>query len=1004
MKTTMPIFVSPVLNYSETDQIRQILAELAWDEEWDEARAARVQELAKEWIGKIRAGDSSSSDIETFLQNYPLASPEGRALMTLAEALLRIPDADTANVLVAEKIGVSDWKKIGGSGFFSAATRMGLGLAKSMLGGFFAGVSKPVIRKATEETVRRLGAQFVVGETIGDALQMAATESLSGYRMSFDMLGEGARTLADAERYYKSYVEAAHTIGDANDLTLPVERRHGLSIKLSALHPRYVWTQRESCIPVIVDRVMDICTIAARKGMTVTVDAEESERLELSLDIIARVVTRLRDTPETAAWTGFGLAIQAYERRAHATIDYICDLARASGMRLQIRLVKGAYWDGEIKRAQTAGWASYPVFTRKYHTDLSYLRGAQKMLAARDVITPMFATHNATTAAAILDMAGADKSGFEFQRLYGMGQILGRVLRDEAGVPVTCYAPVGSYEDLLPYLVRRMLENGANTSFVSQIRNADVAPDQLTRDVVAMARSGLDKAFSLPLPPALYGDHRVNSRGVDLSRFLNYRAFHDAIPPVFSPEAQISPAVSEAFSFAKNGFTTWGRMPADLRAQTLERAADLIEHHTGKMMRLLHSEAKKTVGDALAEIREAVDFCRYYASEGRRICGEDGQVLTGPTGERNTLFLRGRGVFVTISPWNFPLAIFLGQVAAALMAGNAVLAKPAEQTPKIADFMVSLLHQAGVPEDALICMHGDGTLGAELVAHPDVAGVAFTGSTEVAQVINRALAAKDGPIVPLIAETGGQNAMIVDSTALPEHVVDDVLVSAFGSAGQRCSALRVLYLQDEIADRVIALLQGAVPLLKMGAPDQIDTDIGPVIDQDAVDKLTAHISYLNGFATKIAEVPHPHAGDDGLIGTYFAPCVYEIDHLARLKGEVFGPILHVIRFSAEHVTDIVADINRAGYGLTFGIQSRLERRHAELAKAVKAGNIYINRTMIGAVVGVQPFGGQGLSGTGPKAGGPHYLPRFATEVTVTDNIMATGGNVDLLSLAVEIPE
>lgn len=978
-------YKSPPLLHSEQDQVAAILAEL----NWDSARAERVKTKTIDYIKTIRNAPAGMSEVETFLQNYPLSSPEGRALMTLAEALLRVPDNDTADTLIAEKIAVSDWKKISGSGFFATASSFGLGMAKSMLGGFLSGVSKPVIRKATFETVRRLGAQFVVGETIESALKVAAKNTHKHSRMSFDMLGEGARTMADAERYFNAYIAAAHTIGDANDPTLPLMSKHGMSVKLSALHPRYTWTQANHCVPDIVAKLLHLCKIAAAKNFTLTVDAEESDRLEISLDIITQVAM----SPDLKGWDGFGLAIQAYDRRALSVIDYICDLAKTSGLRLQTRLVKGAYWDGEVKRAQTSGWAQYPVFTRKLHTDLSYLRCAQKMLDARHLITPMLATHNAASAAAVLELAGADKSGFEVQQLFGMGGHLGDILRNTEKLTVAQYAPVGSYEDLLPYLVRRMLENGANTSFVSQIRDPSVPPDHLARDVVATIKSMADKPLPLPLPLNLYKGDRLNSRGYDLSRVPEHDAFFASIPKHLNHVLKPSKPVPEVFKIARASFDGWNKTPAIDRANILGKVAHLLEDNTGELIYLLQTEGKKTLFDAIAEIREAVDFCHYYAARGVEDFAENGQVLTGPTGERNSLRLTGRGVFVAISPWNFPLAIFMGQITAALMAGNSVIAKPAEQTPLIADFAVDLLHKAGVPEDVLQLVQGDGKIGAQLVAHPDVAGVVFTGSFEVARLINRTLAAKDKAIVPLIAETGGQNAMIMDSTALPEQVLDDVLLSAFGSAGQRCSALRVLYLQDDIADKVIHLIQGALPLLKVGKATDISTDVPPVIDADALQTLKTHQLYLNSFAKHIASATLPKDADD----TYFAPCAYEIDSLERLKGEVFGPILHIIRYKAEYLEKVIAEINATGYGLTFGFHSRLQSRHELVSKTVKAGNIYINRNMIGAVVGVQPFGGQGLSGTGPKAGGPHYLHRFATEVTVTDNIMATGGNVDLLS-------
>ena len=986
-------FKSPLLTLSETEHVAALLKEL----DWDDARAGLVKAKTIEYIQTIRNKPAGFSDIETFLQNYPLSSIEGRALMTLAEALLRIPDTETADALIAEKLAVSNWDKIGGTGLFANASSFGLGLAKSMLGGFLSGISKPVIRKATFETVRRLGAQFVVGENIGAALKIAAKHSMPHSRphsrMSFDMLGEGARTTEDAERYFKTYKDAVNTIGDTNNPKLSLMQKNGMSVKLSALHPRYSWAQADTCVPEMTEKLLELCKIAAEKDLTLTVDAEESERLEMHLDIVTRVAL----SSELKGWDGFGLAVQAYDRRALDVIDYICHLSTTSGQRLQVRLVKGAYWDGEIKRAQTAGWNQYPVFTRKLNTDLSYLACTQKMLAARHLITPLFATHNAATAAAILELAGADKSGFEVQQLYGMGSHLGDILRTTENITVAQYAPVGSYEDLLPYLVRRMLENGANTSFVSQIRDASIPLENLARDVVSAVIALNDKPFPLSLPENLYGSDRLNSKGYDLSKEVERERFFSKVKDVSQISGisdKSSGDIDRIFQSAKIAFENWNQTPAISRAIILRKSADLMENNTGALIKLLQTEGKKTVFDAIAEIREAVDFCRYYAAQGEKDFCPEGIVLKGPTGERNTLNLSGRGIFIALSPWNFPLAIFIGQVAAALMAGNTVIAKPAEQTPKIANFAVLLLHQAGVPKDVLQLLQGDGKIGSQLVAHKDVAGVVFTGSSEVARLINRSLSAKEHAIVPLIAETGGQNAMIVDSTALPEQVLDDVLLSAFGSAGQRCSALRVLYLQNDIADRIIHLLKGALPLLKIGQAEDVRTDVPPVIDADALKMLQTHVLYLNSFATFVtaAKIPNDLSND-----TYFAPCIYEIDSLDRLKGEVFGPILHIIRYKAENLEKIIAEINATGYGLTFGFHSRLTSRHELVAKSIRAGNIYLNRNMIGAVVGVQPFGGQGLSGTGPKAGGPYYLHRFATEITITDNIMATGGNIDLLS-------
>lgn len=974
----------------EEEVVKDLLVTLSWGE----ARSLRVRQSAERLICGIREQKAAAHEMETFLQHYKLQSPEGLSLMTLAEALLRVPDAATADDLIAEKLDSAKWGSSGEGDALLKLAGIGMGLAKGVLGSFLGGIGKPVIRKSMEEAVRRIGQQFVLGRTIAEARQNGRAWEGKGFRLSYDMLGEGARTLEDAERYWKSYCEAARSVGDGDGAGKNLYARSGMSVKLSALHPRYVWAQEKICVPELVDRLVYICRIAAKHNIAVTVDAEEADRLDLSLKIINAVSAH----PDLAGWNGFGLAVQAYDKRCAALIDCLADMARRDKRVLQVRLVKGAYWDTEIKRAQAAGLKEYPVFTRKVHTDLSYLVCAQKLLRQRDVFYPMFATHNAFSVAAVLDLAEEKKDGFEFQRLHGMGEALGSLVVGDLFAPVSIYAPVGSYEDLLPYLVRRMLENGASVSFVNRIRDEHFSAQYLAGDpVLAIQESGAFRAKGIPLPEDLYGTQRLNSRSPDLSLSATRAEFlgRVAAVPVFSAGKTDTPLeqVGKIVAAANIAFPAWSHAPASARAGILLRMATILEDHMPELVALLQREAKRTLVDSISEVREAADFCRYYAAEGSHLFAEGGVKLPGPTGEDNRLILSGRGAFVCISPWNFPLAIFMGQIAAALMAGNTVLAKPAEQTPQIAAYALTLLHKAGLPPDVLQLVPGAGDVGAALVAHPAIAGVAFTGSTEVARAINRALAAKDGPIVPLIAETGGQNAMIVDSTALPEQVVDDVMLSAFGSAGQRCSALRVLYVQEDIAPRVLELLRGALHQLRVGDPCDPSTDVGPVIDADALKTLTAHKNYLDGFAKAIGETPLPQ----GLKGTYFAPCAYEMDSIKRLPREVFGPILHVIRYAAKDRDRVVADINSTGYGLTFGLHSRLEGRFSETAQKISAGNIYINRSMIGAVVGVQPFGGQGLSGTGPKAGGPHYLPRFAQEKTITVNTVATGGNVALIS-------
>ena len=1011
--------------------------------EWDDDRRLRVGRQAERFVQHIRDRKGGLGEIETFLEHYPLDSPEGLALMTLAEALLRIPDAATADALIGEKLAAGTWKTGGTSGVMKLAG-IGVNLARKTLGSFPDGAKRslirPLIRKGAEEAIRRIGQQFVVGENIVDALSAVKKLEHQGYRMSYDMLGEGARTAADASRYFERYAAGADIIGKAESLP----QKPGMSVKLSALHPRYSWTQKDRCIPDIIDRLSQLCRKAAESNISLTVDAEEADRLEISWEIIS-AIARL---PDLRGWDGFGLAIQAYDKRCFRLIDAIDDLAAEAARKIQVRLVKGAYWDTEIKRAQVSGLPDYPVFTRKANTDLSYLASARKLLALRDRIYPMFGTHNAHTVAAVLDMAGdaGDIEGFEFQRLYGMGGALYDSVLAEHRIPISIYAPVGSHEDLLPYLIRRMLENGANTSFVYQVISAgrDAAVKNPAKDPVQEAAEADPKSHPrIPLPRDLYGSGRRNSAGMDLSAEMVRTKFLEQIPPSttwrgvavtpiingqtpFKSESikngsiksgshqprqpHVSPGntnemiaevwdatedhLETAFIVARQGFKDWSKTLAAERAQTLRRAAELIELNTPKLVGLLQYEGGKTLLDSIGEVREAVDFCRYYAAKGEHLFHETGIVLPGPAGEENRLVMDARGIFVCISPWNFPLSIFMGQVAAALMAGNSVIAKPAEQTPLIAFEAVRLLLDAGVLPAAITLLPGDGRLGAAVVAHADVDGVAFTGSVEVGRLINRALAAKDGPIVPLIAETGGQNAMIVDSTALPEQVIDDVVLSAFGSAGQRCSALRVLYVQDEIADKLIGLLRGALQELRVGDPRLISIDVGPIIDADALKSLTSHVQSLQGFGRLVAQAPLP----EGLAGWYIAPSAYEIDHISRLPGEVFGPILHVIRYASKDLARVIQDINATGYGLTFGMQSRLQQRTAETGRQIEAGNVYINRSMIGAVVGVQPFGGRGYSGTGPKAGGPNYLHRFANEKSIAINTTDSGGNVALLNL------
>ncbi|HVW66032.1 MAG TPA: bifunctional proline dehydrogenase/L-glutamate gamma-semialdehyde dehydrogenase PutA [Nitrosospira sp.] len=1009
---------------------------------WNGSRARQVRFQAEEFIRHIRGHKHGLGDIEAVLAQYPLDSPEGVALMTLAEALLRIPDAGTADALIAEKVAAAKWKTRGKAGSMLRLAGIGMRLARRVLRDSPGDFERSLIRKGMKEAIGRIGQQFVLGEDIASARSAAKKWQRRGYRLSYDMLGEGARTAADADRYFERYLAAVDSAGLANDLEQGAGMA-GISVKLSALHPRYSWTQQDRCVPEITDRLSQLCRKAAENDVSLTVDAEEADRLEMSWKIISAVA----GLPGLREWNGFGLAIQTYDKRCFRLIDSIRDLAAESGRKVRVRLVKGAYWDTEIKRAQVAGLPGYPVFTRKANTDLSYLAAAQKLLALRGRIYPMFGTHNALTVAAVLNMAeaGGDWKGsrekawdFEFQRLHGMGEALHEKVLADYGVPVSIYAPVGRHEELLPYLIRRMLENGANTSFVHQILEDDtparqaMAATALEDPVEKAAKAHPRRNPRILLPGDLYGAARRNSAGIDFSAETARTGFLARIPsfpswrsltvtPLINGKVQyrehpgetghehLSPCdtretiaqiwnsepedIEAAFEAAREGRRIWRATPAAERAAALRRMADLIERDAPKLTGLLQYEGGKTLLDAFSEIREAADFCRYYAAEGERLFQEAGLALPGPTGEENRLVMEARGTFACISPWNFPLAIFMGQIAAALVAGNSVIAKPAEQTPVIAFAAVRLLLQAGIPPAAISLLPGNGHVGAALLAHDEVDGVAFTGSVEVARLINRTLAAKNGPIVPFIAETGGQNAMLVDSSALPEQVVDDVMLSAFGSAGQRCSALRVLYVQEEIADKVMELLRGALRELRIGDPRRLLTDIGPVIDAAALESLIRHVERLKGYGRLIGQAPLP----EGLAGWYIAPVAYEIDSISRLPGEVFGPILHIIRYAASDRARIIQEVNGTGYGLTCGIHSRLQQEAAKVAQQIEAGNVYVNRSMIGAVVGVQPFGGRGISGTGPKAGGPHYLPRFANEKTIAVNVAAAGGDLALLN-------
>ncbi|MEH2531833.1 RHH-type proline utilization regulon transcriptional repressor/proline dehydrogenase/delta 1-pyrroline-5-carboxylate dehydrogenase [Bradyrhizobium sp. AZCC 1588] len=993
----LPPFSAP---YAPDD--RAMAARLLQAARLDAAQERRIDRAATALIKAIRANDDPLGGVEDMLREFALSTKEGLALMVLAEALLRVPDARTADQFIEDKLGQGDFvhHETRSSAFLVNASAWALGMSarviqpgetpQGTIGRLTKRLGAPAVRAATRQAMRLMGNHFVLGETIEAALSRAQPHSARQQRYSFDMLGEGARTADDAARYFTSYASAIEAIGRTAD-DRPLPDRPGISVKLSALHPRFEAVSQARVMDELVPRLIDLARQAKAYDLNFTVDAEEADRLELSLDVIAAAFA----DPSLAGWDGFGLAIQAYQKRASDVIDYVDRLARSLDRNMMVRLVKGAYWDTEIKRAQERGLDGYPVFTRKAMTDLNYVACAKQLLALRPRIFPQFATHNALTVATILELA-TEQSGFEFQRLHGMGEALyAKLGEDRPDIAHRTYAPVGSHRDLLAYLVRRLLENGANSSFVALAADEAVPVSQLLRrpaDIVGSADHA--RHPNIPLPRDLYGPQRKNSRGIEfgeraaLSKLVSAIAA-ERLPASGSIADATEMEANAAVSAARAGFTNWSRTPAKTRAAVLKRAADLLEARAAHFIALLQREGRKTLDDSVSEVREAVDFCRYYAAQGREMFG-DGKPLPGPTGESNMLRLRGRGVFVAISPWNFPLAIFLGQVTAALMAGNAVVAKPAEQTPLIAAEAIRLLHEAGVPASALHLIAGDGRIGGALVAHPEIAGVVFTGSTEVARKINRALAAKDGPIVPLIAETGGINAMIVDATALPEQVADDVVTSAFRSAGQRCSALRLLFLQDDVADRVIEMIAGAARELVISDPCDPATHIGPVIDAEAKQRLDAHIERMK----KEARV---HFAGHAPQGNYVAPHIFELSDAGQLTEEVFGPVLHVARYRADRFDEVLQSVERSGYGLTLGIHSRIDDTVEDTIERLQVGNIYVNRNMIGAVVGVQPFGGHGLSGTGPKAGGPHYLARFATEQTVTINTAAAGGNAALMS-------
>ncbi|GAA4038731.1 bifunctional proline dehydrogenase/L-glutamate gamma-semialdehyde dehydrogenase PutA [Sphingomonas rosea] len=1013
----------------------QVVAERLVQAKLGPALEREAEAIARALVGHVRG--AKPAGLDAFMHAYDLGSDEGIALMCLAEALLRIPDAGTQDELIRDKLSGPDWsEKLGDSAspFVNAATFSLLLTGKVLdaaddrtsswkaaLGRAVGRLGEPVIRTAVGQAMKILGGQFVFGRTIDEALSRAAPERKKGLSHSFDMLGEAARTMADADRYADAYRGAIARI--AREAGEGVVRSPGISVKLSALHPRYEALHAEEAKAVIIPVLRELAAQASAANVHLTIDAEESDRLELQMDCLEALITD--DALFANGWTGLGIALQAYAKRARPVAEWVVELARAHRRKLMVRLVKGAYWDSEIKVAQVGGYDDYPVFTRKVATDVSYLACARVLLGASDAIYAAFATHNATTIGAIKALAGS--TPFEFQRLHGMGEELyeGLVkLEKQMGqpqTPVRIYAPVGSHKELLAYLVRRLLENGANSSFVNRIADAEVQVGDLIRDPVAQLEAMQPRRNpAIPCPGEMFGSARRNSSGCDLTdptilepllgrlSVLETKRWtagqgtgpRTAVTSPFNHDLVVGEAIEATTAdidamlrraaAAQQG---WDLAGGEARARLLDRTADLFEERREDFYSLCIREAGKALPDAILEVREAVDFLRYYAAEARRLF-TGAHRLPGPTGETNELRLHGRGVWTCISPWNFPLAIFTGPVAAALAAGNTAIAKPAEQTPLIGALAIRLMHEAGIPEDVVHLAVGDGKVGAALTAHPLTAGVAFTGSTAVAKAINRTLAERDGPIVPLIAETGGQNAMIVDSSALPEQVTRDVVASAFQSAGQRCSALRVLFVQEDVADTMVTMIKGAMEALTIGDPRVPTTDVGPVIDADAKASLDAHVAEMRAAGQVAATLALPAGSEKG---SFVAPVIAELPDLSALTDEHFGPILHVIRWKAGELGKVIDQVNATGYGLTLGLQSRIDTVHAEVQARARVGNLYVNRNQIGAVVESQPFGGEGLSGTGPKAGGPHYVARFATERVTCVDTTAAGGNATLMA-------
>lgn len=1008
----------------------------------NEPQRKNIKKQAAILVENVRRGRKQTTGIDSFLAEYSLSSEEGVALMCLAEALLRIPDSKNIDLLIKDKLSHSNWQshQAQSHSFFVNATTWALMItgkiltpekAQSTLTKTLMTLinrsSEGILRKAVDQAMRIMSRQFVMGRTIEEALKRATKKEAIGYRYSYDMLGEAALTAIDAERYFKAYTHAIEAIGRQANPRDTLYQKPGISIKLSALHPRYQESQAERVLEELVPILLSLAQLAKKYNISLTVDAEESERLDLSLDVIERVLI----DPSLDHWNGFGIAVQSYQKRAFDVIDWVAELARSSNRRMMVRLIKGAYWDSEIKKTQMQGLEDYPVFTRKVFTDVSFQACAKKLLSLTDLIYPQFATHNAYSVAMIMELVGNYKD-FEFQCLHGMGKELYEqiVPASALGIPCRIYAPVGTHEDLLPYLVRRLLENGANSSFVNRIVDESEPIENLIEDPIKKAELLLERINqNIVLPKDIFMPQRKNSKGIDwscretrirLQRELmaldsshwiaeplvsKHKSKSEEIYPVRSPQSldrivgEVTYAVHDDVEVALNqaviAFDAWRKKSVTERANILRHFADLMEENTITLLAMTCLEAGKTWQDGIAEIREAVDFCHYYAA----VAEEKMSVplsLKGYTGEVNELSLHPRGVILCISPWNFPLAIYVGQIAAALVTGNCVIAKPAEQTSLIAHFAATLLHKAGVPAGALQVLPGKGeVIGAALVADSRIKGVVFTGSTQTAAHINKTLSMREGEIVPLIAETGGQNAMIVDSSALLEQVVVDVLNSAFGSAGQRCSALRVLYIQEEVYSRMVSLLQGAMKELTIGDPRWLTTDVGPVIDADALQMIKQHVEKMKLKHEIIYSCELPKDCENGY---FMPPTAISIDSIDSLEKEVFGPVLHVISFQRKNLDKILEEINSTGYGLTLGIHSRINETVNYIKERLHVGNCYVNRNMIGAVVGLQPFGGEGLSGTGPKAGGPHYLLRFCHERTYTVDTTAAGGNATLMAI------